>query len=83
MYSQSEKNKQTNKQKTLLFISIQIVYTYRTEMKLEPLIINYCLLQFNALKFSLGVRLSGGSLPNFKFLQYEPRFFNKIIKFTS
>ena len=40
---------------------------YRTEMKLVPMIMDYYLLQFDALKFFLGVRLHGGSLPNFDF----------------
>ena len=33
---------------------------YRTEMKLVPVIMDYCLLQFDALKSFLGVRLHGG-----------------------
>ena len=49
---------------------------YRTEIKLVPIIMDYCLLQFDALKFFLGGRLHGGSLPNFN-------FFNEIVKFTS
>ena len=32
---------------------------YRTEMKLVPIIMDYCLLQFDALKFFLGVSLHG------------------------
>ena len=35
---------------------------YRTEMKLVPVIMDYCLLQFDALKFFLGVRLHGGGV---------------------
>ena len=49
---------------------------YRTEIKLVPIIMDYCLLQFGALKFFLGVRLHGGSLPNFNFLNANPQFFS-------
>ena len=41
---------------------------YRREVKLVPIIIDYCLLQIHALKFFLGARLLGGSLPNFIYL---------------
>ena len=34
----------------------------RTEMKLMPIIMDYCLLQLEALKFFLGVRLHGGGV---------------------
>ena len=33
---------------------------YRTEMKLVPIIMDYCLLYFDALKIFLGVHLNGG-----------------------
>ena len=33
---------------------------YRTDMKLVPIIMVYCLLQFDALKLFLGARLRGG-----------------------
>ena len=33
---------------------------YRREMKLIPIIMDYCLLQLDALKFFIGVRLHGG-----------------------
>ena len=36
-------------------------------MKLVPSIMDYCLLQFDALKFFLAVRLHGESQPNFNF----------------
>ena len=48
---------------------------YRTEMKLVPIIIDYYLLQFDALKFFFGVRLHGGSLPNFNFFNVKPQVF--------
>ena len=35
---------------------------YRREMKFAPIIVDYCLLQFDALKFFLGIRLHGGRL---------------------
>ena len=44
------------KQNTPIYFKI----IYRTEMKLVPIIMDYCLLQFDALKFLLGVRLLGG-----------------------
>ena len=40
--------------------SIYFNTNYRTEMKLVPIIMDYCLLQFDTLKFFLGVRLHGG-----------------------
>ena len=39
----------------------------RREMKLIRNNMDYCLLEFNALKFFLGVHLHGGSLPNLNF----------------
>ena len=44
---------------------------YRREMKIIPINMDYCLLQFDALQFFLGVRLHGGSAPNFNFFQYK------------
>ena len=41
-------------------------------MELVPIDIDYCLLQFVALKFFCGVRLPGGSLPNSNFLNVKP-----------
>ena len=40
---------------------------YLGEIKLIPTIMDNCLLQFDNIKFDLGVRLHGGSLPNFNF----------------
>ena len=40
---------------------------YYSEIKLVPIILDYCLLQFDTLKFFLGVRLHGGNLPIFNF----------------
>ena len=44
MYSRSKKKKELN-------IPIYSNTIYRTEMKLVPIIMDYCLLQFDALKF--------------------------------
>ena len=51
--------------------------SYRNrEMKREPIILDYCLLQFDALNFFLGVRLhGGGSLPNFSLFNVNPQIF--------
>ena len=43
-----------------------------TEMKLVPIIMEYCLLQFDALSF-LRVRLHGESQPNFNFFNVNPQ----------
>ena len=40
---------------------------YRREMKLVPIIVDYCLLQFGTSNFFLRVRLHGVSLSNFNF----------------
>ena len=53
-------------------ISIQ---NYHREMKLVPIIMNYCLLHFDALKFFLRVRLHERSLPNFCFFSISPQIF--------
>ena len=50
---------------------------YRTEMKLVPINMDYCLLQFDVLKFFLGVRLHGGSQPNFDFFNVNPQIFQR------
>ena len=61
------------KKNTLIFF-----YTnYRTEMKLVPIIIDYCQLQFDAFKFHLGVRLHGGSQHNFNFFNINPQIFQR------
>ena len=50
---------------------------YRGEMKLVSINMDYCLVQFDALKFFLGVHLHGGrggmSLPNFNFFNLNPQ----------
>ena len=66
MYSRSKK-----KQNTPIYFNAN----YRTEMKLVPIIMDYCLLQFDVLKFSLGIHLHGGSQPNFNFFNINPQIF--------
>ena len=68
MYSKSKKKRNT---------PIYFNTNYRTEMKLVPIIMDYCLLQFDALKFFLGVRLHGGSLPNFYFFSVNSQIFQR------
>ena len=51
LYSRSKKKRNT---------PIYFSTNYLTEMKMVPIIMDYCLLQFDALKFILGVRLHGG-----------------------
>ena len=63
---QKKKKKKRKKKEIPLFIS----------MKLIPIIMDYCLLEFDALNFFLGVRLHGGSLPNFNFFQCKPLNFS-------
>ena len=53
------------------------------EMKLVPINMDHCLLQFDPLKFFLGIFLHGGSLPIFNFFNENSKFFNEIVKFTS
>ena len=51
---------------------------YRREMKLVPIIMNNCLLKFDALKFFLCVHLhGGGSQPNFNFFNVNPQIFQR------
>ena len=50
---------------------------YRTEMKLISIFMDYCLLQFDVLKFFLGVRLHGGSEPNFNFFNVNTQIFRR------
>ena len=53
---QKQQQQQQQKRNTPIYF----YKNYRTEMKLVPIIMDYCLLQFDALKFFLGVRLHGG-----------------------
>ena len=54
---------------------------YRREIKLVRINMDYCLLQFDDLKFFFGVRLHGGW--SLIFSMQTPKFDNEIIKFTS
>ena len=53
-------------------------------MNLVLIIIDYCLLQFDALKFFLGMRLLGvrDLFLTLLFSMLIPTFFNEIVKFT-
>ena len=69
MYSRSKKKLNT---------PIYFNTNYHTVTKLVPIIMGYSLLQFDALKFFLGVRLhGGGSLPNFNFFNVNPQIFQR------
>ena len=50
---------------------------YCREMKLVPIIMDYCLFQFDALKIFLEVRLHGGGgpKPNFNLFNVNPQMF--------
>ena len=74
MYSKSKKRKKKKERRNT---PIYFNTTYRTEMKLVPNFMDYCLLQFDALKFFLRVRLHGGSQPNFNFFNVDPQFFQR------
>ena len=50
---------------------------YRAETKLVPVIMDNCLLQFDASEFFLGVRLHWGSLSNFNFFNVNPQIFQR------
>ena len=70
MYSRLKKKKK--KKTTPIYFNAN----HHTEVKLVPIIMDYCLFQFDALKFFLGVRLHGGSQPNFNFFNVNPQFFS-------
>ena len=53
---------------------------YHREMKLVPLMLDYCLLQFDALKFFLGVHLYEGPVSNFNFFNLNSQIFQWIHK---
>ena len=68
MYSKSKKKRNT---------PIYFNTNYRTEMKLVPIIMDYCLLKFDALKFFLGVHLHRGSQSNFNFFNVNTQIFQR------
>ena len=49
----------------------------RRKIKLVPLNMDNCLLQFDTLKFFLGVGLHGGSQPNFNFFNVNHQIFQR------
>ena len=67
MYSRSKKKKKTINSDT----------NNGREMKLVSINKDFCLLQLDALKFFLGVRLHGGSQPNFNFFNVNPQIFHR------
>ena len=74
VYSVKYINNCIKKQNTPIYSNIN----YREEMKFVPMIMDYCLLQFDASKFSVGVHLHGRFLPillcfQCKFLQISQR----------
>ena len=58
---------------------------YRRDMKLIPMNTDYCLLQFDVLKFFLGVHLHGRFQPNFNFFNVNLQIFrrNREVHFTN
>ena len=50
---------------------------YRTKMKLVSIIMDYCFLQFDALKLFLGVHLHGRSQPNFNSFNINPQILQR------
>ena len=61
------KTKQQQQQKKNETPPIYLNTNYRIEIKLVLIVMDYCPLQFDALKCFLGLRLHGGYLPNFYF----------------
>ena len=75
-YSRSKKKKHPQ------FISIQIIvqkwkWYHWILGRWSGIIMDSCLLQFDALKFFLGARLHGGYLPNFNFFYVNPQIFRR------
>ena len=68
--AQSVKKKKRN-------INIYFNTNYHTQMKLISIIKDYCLLQSDALKSFLGIRLHGGSLPIFNFFNVNSQIFQQ------
>ena len=64
MYSRSKKKKSRN---TPIYFNTNC----RTEMKLVSIIMDYCLLQFDTLKFFLGIRLQGGGVSAYNFNSFN------------
>ena len=73
-------NKKKRKKKKETKTPMYFNRNHRTEMKLVPIIMDYWLLQFDALKFFLWVRLHGGSQPNFNFFNVNPQIFQRNSK---
>ena len=54
---------------------INLYTNYRRETQFIPINMHYCLVQFDALKFFIGIRLHRGPQPNFNFFN---KFFQQI-----
>ena len=66
--SVKKEKKKTKKRSTPIYFNTN----YRAETKLVLITMDYSLLQFDALKFFLGMRLHGVSQPNFNFFNVNP-----------
>ena len=66
-------------------ISIISNANYRREVKNTSIIMDYCLLQFDALKLFLGVHLHGVSIPNFNLFNVNLQIFhrNRLVHFSN
>ena len=62
------KNKQTNKNNNKKTRSTPTNFNTGREVEFAPINMDYCRFQFDDLKFVLGIRLHGGSVLNFNFL---------------
>ena len=72
MYNRSNTHIHTKKKRNTSFY---VNTNYRTEMKPVPIKMDYCLLQFDASNFFLGIRLHGKSQPNFNFFNVNYKVF--------
>ena len=81
MYSKSKQQQQQKKKKRRRKkkrnSSVYFNTNHGTKMKLVPIIMDYCLLQVDTLKFFLGVRLQEESLPNFNVFNVNPQIFQR------
>ena len=74
MHTRSKKQNRNQNQKHNT--SIYFITNYRREIKLAPVIMDYCPLQFDTSNLFLGVRLHGGLLT----LDFQCRLFKVLFK---
>ena len=74
-------NVQSVKKKKKRNTPIYFNKNYHTEMKLVPIIMDYCLLQSDVLNFFSGASFISGSLPNFNFFIKNPKIFQRNRKY--